>query len=57
MVEQNKSTKEFFTESNYKNIEKQELRRIEISELPKEIPDFSNSFESKDSIIKKSLCK
>ena len=53
MVEQNKSTKEFFTESNYKNIEKQELRRIEISELPKEIPDFSNSFESKDSIIKK----
>lgn len=28
-------------------------RRIEINELPKEIPDFTSSFEPKDSVIKK----
>ena len=28
-------------------------RKIQISELPKEIPDFYSSYESKDSIIKK----
>lgn len=36
-------------------LEKNELKRIEISELPKELPNFKNSFESKDSIIKKWL--
>ena len=30
-----------------------EQRKISINELPREIPDFSSSFESKDSIIKK----
>ncbi len=30
-------------------------RKIDISELPKEIPDFSSSFEPKDSVIKKWL--
>lgn len=32
-----------------------EYRRIEISELPKQLPDFKNSFESKDSLIEKWL--
>lgn len=32
---------------------KYEQRRIDISEMPNEIPDFSSSFEPKDSIIKK----
>lgn len=39
----------------FEKLEKSELKRIEISQLPKEIPDFKNSFESKDSIIKKWL--
>lgn len=39
----------------FEKIEKSELKRIEISQLPKEIPDFKNTFESKDSIIKKWL--
>lgn len=41
--------------SGFEKIEKSELKRIEISQLPKEIPDFKNSFESKDSVIKKWL--
>ena len=41
--------------SNYEKIEKSGLKRIEISQLPKEIPNFKNSFESKDSVIKKWL--
>lgn len=41
--------------SGFEKIEKAELKRIEISQLPKEIPDFKNSFESKDSVIKKWL--
>lgn len=41
--------------SNYEKLEKNGLKRIEISELPREIPNFRNSFESKDSIIKKWL--
>ncbi|MBQ4123763.1 GntR family transcriptional regulator [bacterium] len=32
---------------------KQEQRKININELPRELPDFSASFEPKDSIIKK----
>ena len=39
----------------FEKIEKSELKRIEISQLPKEIPDLKNTFESKDSIIKKWL--
>ena len=34
-------------------INSEQQRKIEISELPKEIPDFSGSFESKDSLVKK----
>lgn len=41
--------------SGFEKLEKAELKRIEISQLPKEIPDFKNAFESKDSIIKKWL--
>ncbi len=41
--------------SNYEKIERSGLKRIEISQLPKEIPNFKNSFESKDSVIKKWL--
>lgn len=41
--------------NSFKKIEKSDLNRIEISQLPKEIPNFKNSFESKDSIIKKWL--
>ena len=40
---------------NYEKLEKADLARIEISQLPKQIPDFKNSFESKDSLIKKWL--
>ena len=40
---------------SYEKIEKNELKRIEISELPKDIPNFKNSFESKDSVIKRWL--
>lgn len=39
----------------YTKLEKNELQRIEINQLPKEIPNFKNSFESKDSIIKQWL--
>ncbi len=39
----------------YTKLEKAELKRIDINELPKEIPNFKNSFESKDSVIKKWL--
>ena len=39
----------------FEKLEKSELKRIEISQLPKEIPNFKNSFESKDSLIKKWL--
>lgn len=42
-------------QEGYEKIEKSELKRIEISQLPKEIPNFKNSFESKDSVIKKWL--
>ncbi len=42
-------------EKSFEKLEKSELKRIEISELPKEIPNFKNSFESKDSVIKKWL--
>ena len=42
-------------ELSFEKLQKSELKRIEISELPKEIPNFQNSFESKDSIIKKWL--
>ena len=41
--------------TGFEKLEKSELKRIEISQLPKEIPDFKNTFESKDSIIKKWL--
>lgn len=40
---------------SFTKLEKADLERIDINELPKEIPDFKNSFESKDSIIKKWL--
>lgn len=43
------------SEQTFAKIEKAELKRIEISELPREIPNFKNSFESKDSVIKKWL--
>lgn len=39
----------------FEKVEKNELKRIEINQLPKEIPNFKNSFESKDSVIKKWL--
>lgn len=42
-------------QNGYAKLEKSELKRIEINELPKEIPNFKNTFESKDSIIKKWL--
>lgn len=42
-------------QEGFEKIEKSELKRIEISQLPKEIPNFKNSFESKDSVIKKWL--
>ena len=42
-------------QNGYAKLEKSELTRIEINELPKEIPNFKNTFESKDSIIKKWL--
>ena len=32
---------------------KEEQRRICVSELPNEIPDFSSTYEPKDSLIKK----
>lgn len=41
--------------NSFEKLEKNELKRIEISELPKDIPNFKNTFESKDSIIKKWL--
>ena len=41
--------------TGYEKIEKSELKRIEIAQLPKDIPNFKNSFESKDSVIKKWL--
>lgn len=42
-------------QNSYAKLEKSELKRIEINELPKEIPNFKNSFEPKDSLIKKWL--
>lgn len=39
-------------QKSFTKVEKAELKRIDINELPKEIPNFKNSFESKDSIIK-----
>lgn len=39
----------------FSKIEKADLKRIDINDLPKEIPNFKNSFESKDSIIRKWL--
>ena len=42
-------------QESYTKLEKADLKRIEINELPKEIPNFKNSFEPKDSIIKKWL--
>lgn len=42
-------------QNSYAKLEKSELKRIEINELPKEIPNFKNSFEPKDSMIKKWL--
>lgn len=41
--------------NSFEKIEKSGLERIEISQLPREIPNFKNSFESKDSIIKRWL--
>lgn len=41
--------------NSFEKIEKSGLKRIEISQLPKEIPNFKNIFESKDSVIKKWL--
>lgn len=41
--------------TSFEKLEKSELKRLEISQLPKEIPNFKNSFESKDSLIKKWL--
>jgi len=46
-------TKEAASKTNtFEKIAKVELKRIEISQLPREIPNFKNAFESKDSIIK-----
>lgn len=42
-------------QNGYTKLEKSELKRIEINELPKEIPNFKNTFETKDSIVKKWL--
>lgn len=41
--------------SGFEKVEKSGLKRIDISQLPKEIPDFKNSLEAKDSVIKKWL--
>ncbi len=43
------------TTNSFEKIQKSELKRIEISQLPKELPNFKNSFESKDTVIKKWL--
>lgn len=43
------------SKENYKKLAADNLKRIEVSELPVEIPDFKSSLESKDSIIKKWL--
>ena len=40
---------------SFEKLEKNSLKRIEISELPKDIPNFRNTFESKDSVIKRWL--
>ncbi len=42
-------------QKSFSKLEKADLKRIELNELPKEIPNFKNSFESKDSIIRKWL--
>ncbi len=42
-------------QKSFAKLEKADLKRIELNELPKEIPNFKNSFESKDSIIRKWL--
>lgn len=42
-------------EKTYFTIEKANLRRINIHELPKQMPNFENSFESKDILIQKWL--
>lgn len=42
-------------QKSFSKLEKADLKRIDINELPKEIPNFKNSFESKDSIIRKWL--
>lgn len=42
-------------DNGFEKIEKNELKRIEITELPKDVPNFKNTFESKDSVIKKWL--
>lgn len=53
MSDKTASNKNVKNETGFEKIEKAELKRIEISQLPKEIPNFKNSFESKDSVIKK----
>lgn len=55
MSDKTASNKNVKNETGFEKIEKAELKRIEISQLPKEIPNFKNSFESKDSVIKKWL--
>ena len=55
MSDKTASNKNIKNETGFEKIEKAELKRIEISQLPKEIPNFKNSFESKDSVIKKWL--
>lgn len=52
MSDKTASNKNVKNETGFEKIEKAELKRIEISQLPKEIPNFKNSFESKDSVIK-----
>lgn len=42
-------------QKSFSKLEKADLKRIELNELPKEIPNFKNSFESKDSVIRKWL--
>lgn len=43
------------SQNGYTKLEKADLKRIDINELPKEIPNFKTSFESKDSVIRKWL--
>ena len=47
MSDKTASNKNVKNETGFEKIEKAELKRIEISQLPKEIPNFKNSFDKK----------